>query len=123
MNALASDAGALNSSLREVGSDPSQLVTLGDIYCKRICFSAPIWASLVALGAAWMAASVSCLVVIPVQPVFRKVGDGEVLLAAVILLGGMFLKNVTSRFPPSLHPPPSPDPTSGILLMIITEPP
>jgi len=42
-----------------------------------------------------MATSVFCLAVILVQPVFRKVGAGEVVLAAVILFGGMVLKNVT----------------------------
>ena len=96
MNALASDASTLNSSPREVGGDPLQLVTVGEIYRKRICFSAPIWASLVALGVAWMVTSVSCPAVIPVQPVFRKAGSGEVVLATVILLGRIVLKNVTS---------------------------
>jgi len=50
----------------------------------------------VGLGAAWVATSVSCLAVIPMEPVFRKVGAGEVALAPLILLGGMVLKNVTS---------------------------
>ncbi|PUU81661.1 hypothetical protein B9Z19DRAFT_584048, partial [Tuber borchii] len=51
---------------------------------------------LVGLGVAWVATSVSCLAVIPVQPVFRKVSAGEVVLGPLILLGGMVLKNVTS---------------------------
>jgi len=50
MSVSARDARALNSSQREAGGDSLQLVTVGDIYRKRICFSAPIWASLVALG-------------------------------------------------------------------------
>jgi len=66
MNISASDASAMNSSPREVSSSSLQLVTVRDIYRKRICFSAPIWASLVALGVAWMATSVFCLAVIPV---------------------------------------------------------
>jgi len=43
MNALASDDSALNSSPREVrGNARLQLVTVGDIYRTRVCFSAPI---------------------------------------------------------------------------------
>ncbi|PUU73923.1 hypothetical protein B9Z19DRAFT_1134141 [Tuber borchii] len=61
MNALASGASAPNSSLREVGSNRLQPATVKDIYRKRICLSAPIWASLMALGVAETATSVSCL--------------------------------------------------------------
>ena len=64
---------------------------MGDIYRKRIDFRAPIWGSLVAFAVAWMATSVSCLPVIPVQPVLRKVGAGVEMFAAVMLLGGIVL--------------------------------
>lgn len=92
----ARDAKALNLTAKEVGGDPLQLVAVGDIYRKRISFSAPIWASLVALGVAWIATGVACIPVIPVHPVFKKVAAGAAALAAVTLLGGMVLQNVTS---------------------------
>ena len=92
----ARDAKALNLTAKEVGGDPLQLVAVGDIYRKRISFSAPIWASLIALAVAWIATGVSCMPVIPVHPVFKKVAAGSAALATVTLLGGMVLQNVTS---------------------------
>lgn len=95
MNAIASDARALNSSPREAVGDPLRLVTVGDIYPKRIHFGAPIWVSLVAFAVEWMATSISCVPVIPVQPVFRKVAARVEMLAAVTLMGGIVLQNLT----------------------------
>ncbi|CUS12731.1 unnamed protein product [Tuber aestivum] len=92
----ARDAKALNLTAKEVGGDPLELVAVADIYRKRISFSTPVWASLVVLGIAWIATAISCLPVIPVHPVFKKVAAGAAVLATVTLLGGMVLQNVTS---------------------------
>ena len=47
---LPGDAGALNLSTGEFGSEPLQLVIVRNIYWKRASFNALVWASLAVLG-------------------------------------------------------------------------
>jgi len=52
MSPIARRARSLNLSMRHVSGDLLQLVTVGIICYKRVNFSMPIWASLVALQVA-----------------------------------------------------------------------
>ncbi|PUU76892.1 hypothetical protein B9Z19DRAFT_1129008 [Tuber borchii] len=76
-----------------VSNDPLQLVTVGDIYRRRVSFGTPIWASLVVLGVAWIATGVSCP---PMHPVLKMAVAGAAVLTAVTLLGGVVLRSVIS---------------------------
>ena len=58
-----------------------------------------------ALGVAWIAAAVSCVSVIPMRPVFKKVTVE--LVAVVMLLSRIVLQNVTSWVLLFLSPSPT----------------
>jgi len=106
MNPIASGAGALDLSAREVGGDPFEPVILGDICPKRVSFRAPIWASLVALGVVWIATARSSVPAIPMCPVFKKATAREAVLAAVTLPSGIAAE-CYSKSSPLLPPCPT----------------
>lgn len=105
MNAIAGNAGAMNLSARESGGDPLRFVIVGDISRKKIGFSAPIWESPAALGVAWIATAISCVSVISMYPVFKKVTVGLVVLAVVTVLSGMVFCRTLHRELLSCSPP------------------
>jgi hypothetical protein len=81
---------------KDLGGDPLDLVTVGDLYKDKISFSTPLWASLISLGIGFLMVVANCIPVVPIPKITKKIAAGAAGLGALMLLGSMVLQQVTT---------------------------